>query len=197
MGQTHRTFQRPTQSTHHLLTSTPPQSCHLNPPPNSVISTGGALLRRSGEIPALVLFNLPQPLSFRPKRSVVEKPPHWLSFTPAKSSWNIKQNPTQPCHLDLSNVEGPRFCAVVEKPPHWLSVTPAKFSWNIKQNPTQPCHLDAEERRRTALCAAAERSSNCFSSNPPQPCHLDRRRAFCAVVERSPNWLSFIPAKSS
>ena len=124
MGQTHRIFQRPTQSTHHLLTSTPPQSCHLNPPPNSVISTGGALLRRSGEIPALVLFNLPQPLSFRPKRSVVEKPPHWLSVTPAKFSWNIKQNPTQPCHLDAEERRRTALCAAAERPSNCFSSTP-------------------------------------------------------------------------
>jgi len=235
MGQTHRTFHRQTQPTHHLLNFHPPLTlssrpearflrrsgeipalAFSQPTSTSVISTGA---QRSGETPVLALAHptpkrchLDRRRAFAPQRrdpyvlfssnhrnpchfdrSVAQwRNPRIGSPSPRQNPVGISSKPTPPQTPSsrlptLSSRPKARFCAAVERPPHWLF-----------PNPPPPLSFRPER-------SAVEKPPYLFSLIPPNLCHLDRRRAFCAAVERPPHWLfpnpppplSFRPERSA
>ena len=201
MGQTHRTFHRQTQPTHHLLNFHPPLTlssrpearflrrsgeipalAFSQPTSTSVISTGA---QRSGETPVLALAHP------TPKRCHLDRR---RAFAPQRRDPYVlfSSNHRNPCHFDrsvaqwrnprigsrsphpktLSSRPKARFCAAVERSPHWLSLIPAISSWISSKPHPDPKRCHLDRRR--AFAPQRRDPYVLFSSNHRNPCHFDR-----------------------
>jgi len=137
MGQAHRIFHRQTQPTHHLL--------NLHPTPTSVISTPSNVEgpRSCAEMERPLHCSLPphpKPCHLDRRRAFA---PQWRdprigSPSLRQNLVGIKQNPTQPCHLDPEQRRRTALCAAAERPSNCFSSNPPQIRHPERSQRT--CH---------------------------------------------------------